>query len=199
VILQKTKRIWQVAVVVAALTSVASLSHAKGPGCQADATSLCSDAGDRSERIECLIANKDKVSDTCREKIESGTLKPSKRSGAARLGPACSESIKQSCPDLGPDASRKEIVSCLSTHTEELAPKCAKRIGVKKTRKHTSKKSDDACADDVALLCHDLGADPPRHEKIMCLKSNRGDLSRKCKATLYMGKPSGGETVRIVP
>lgn len=196
---QKTKRIWQVALVVAALISIASLSHAKGPGCQEDAKSLCADASDRSERIECLIANKDKVSDTCREKIDSGSLKPSKRNGAARLGPACAEGIKQFCSELGPDASRKEIVTCLSTHTEELEAKCANRIGAKKKRKRVSKDLSDTCAEDLALLCEDLGEDAPRHEMVMCLKGNRGDLSRNCKASLYMGKPRGGEKVRVVP
>ncbi|MCK6569681.1 cysteine rich repeat-containing protein [Myxococcota bacterium] len=88
----------------------------KGGVCKEDREKLCTGKGDKQSVRECLIANKDKLSPACKERMER----------SHGMVNDCRDDTKKHCADVKPGKGR--VLECLSSHQADLSAACKPHV-----------------------------------------------------------------------
>lgn len=121
---------WNLTKQMILLLSLSGLAgSALGNVCKDDISALCDEVkaqNDRKAIMQCLESHKSELSSECAERVDKMMERREKSSNKNRGG-ACSDAVKQYCPDAHSEG-RGAVLTCLESHKSELSSECAEKV-----------------------------------------------------------------------
>lgn len=96
--------------------------------CAADGQRFCPDTHNQPDRIACLLAHEEQLSEGCRASISTTRSELRAKQIRRLLGAVCRDDVETLCGEIGPGAARHKVIFCLKKHQEELSSECAAAI-----------------------------------------------------------------------
>jgi hypothetical protein len=143
--------------------------------CAADVQRLCPDVEVGSSRVAvCLRANTEKLTASCRERLDANALKGRRMIEA--FGRACSKDVQEFCPGVEPGEGR--VLRCLEQRQLELSASCQTQLILYARARERVERFRSACIADLERLCKGV---PRRAVPLReCLEAHESQLSSGC-------------------